>query len=49
MKNSNLEVEPLQAWYYRIFLNSRTPVILLQVDPASGDELEIVCEGCYET
>jgi hypothetical protein len=24
-------------------------VILLRVDPASGDELEIVCEGCYET
>ncbi len=23
--------------------------ILLQVNPASGDELEIVCEGCYET
>jgi hypothetical protein len=30
-------------------LNSRTLVILLQVDPASGDEPEIVCEGCYET
>jgi hypothetical protein len=24
-------------------------VILLQVDPAFGDELETVCEGCYET
>ncbi len=24
-------------------------MILLQVDPASGDELETVCEGCYET
>jgi hypothetical protein len=23
--------------------------ILLQVDPTSGDELEIVCEGVYET
>ncbi len=23
-------------------------VILLQVDPAFGDELEIVYEGCYE-
>jgi hypothetical protein len=23
-------------------------VILLQVDPASGDEPEIICEGCYE-
>jgi len=43
-----LEVEPLRAWYYRISPNSRTLVILLQVDPASGDEPEIVCEGCYE-
>jgi len=24
-------------------------VILLQVDPASSDEPETVCEGCYET
>jgi GTPase len=24
-------------------------VILLQVDPAFGDEPETVCEGCYET
>ncbi len=24
-------------------------MILLQVDPASSDELEIVYEGCYET
>ncbi len=24
-------------------------MILLQVDPASGDEPKIVCEGCYET
>jgi hypothetical protein len=44
-----LEVEPLRAWYYRISPNSRTLVILLQVDPASGDEPEIVYEGCYET
>jgi hypothetical protein len=44
-----LEVEPLRAWYYRISPNSRTLVILLQVNPASGDEPEIVCEGCYET
>ncbi len=43
-----LEVEPPQAWYYRIFPNSRTLVLLLQVDPASGDELEIVCEACYK-
>ncbi len=24
-------------------------MILLQVDPTSGDEPEIDCEGCYET
>jgi hypothetical protein len=44
-----LEVEPPRTWYYRISPNSRTLVILLQVDPASGDEPETVCEGCYET
>ncbi len=46
--HTRLEVEPLRAWYYRIFLNFRTLVILLQVDPTSGDELETVCEGCYK-
>jgi hypothetical protein len=46
---ARLEVEPLRAWYYRISPNSRTVVILLQVDPASGDEPETVCEGCYDT
>jgi len=45
---ARLEVEPPRTWYYRISPNSRTLVILLQVDPASGDEPEIVCEGCYE-
>jgi hypothetical protein len=45
---ARLEVDPPQAWYYRIFPNFRTLVILLQVDPASGDEPEIVCEGYYE-
>jgi len=47
--HARLEVEPLRAWYYRISPNSRTLVILLQVDPVSGDEPEIVCEGYYET
>jgi len=47
--HAHLEVEPPRAWYYRISPNSHTLVILLQVDPASGDEPEIVCEGCYET
>jgi hypothetical protein len=45
----HLEVEPLQAWYYHISLNSCTMVILLQIDPASGDESETVCEACYKT
>ncbi len=43
------EVEPLQTCYYRISPNSRTLVILLQVDLASSDEPETVCESCYET
>jgi hypothetical protein len=43
-----LEVDPPQAWYYCISPNFRTLVILLQVDFASGDELETICEGCYE-
>jgi hypothetical protein len=47
--HTRLEVEPPRVWYYRISPNSCTMVILLQVDPASDDEREIVCEGCYET
>ncbi len=39
---TRLEVDPLQAWYYR------TLMILLQVDLASGDEPKTVCDGCYE-
>jgi hypothetical protein len=46
---ARFEVEPPRAWYYRISPNSRTLVILLQVDPASGDEPETVYEGCYKT
>jgi len=46
---ARLEVEPPRTWYYRISPNSHTLVILLQVDLASGDEPETVCEGCYET
>ncbi len=46
---ARLQIEPLRAWYYRISPNSRTLVILLQIDPASDDEPETVCEGCYET
>ncbi len=44
-----LEIEPPRAWYYHISSNSHTLVILLQVDPAFGDEPETVCEGYYET
>jgi hypothetical protein len=43
-----LEVDPMQAWYYHIYANSRTLAILLQVNPVSGDEPETICEGCYE-
>ncbi len=45
---ARLEVEPPQTQFYRIFPNSRTLVILLQVDPASGDKPETVYEGYYE-
>jgi len=47
--HAHLEVDPLRVWYYHIPSNSHTLVILLQVNLASGDELEIVYEGCYET
>jgi hypothetical protein len=45
---ARLEVEPPRTWYYRISPNSRTLVILLQVNPTSSDEPETVCESCYE-
>ncbi len=45
---ARLEVEPLQARYYRISPNSRTLVILLQVDPTSNDEPKTICKGCWE-
>jgi hypothetical protein len=44
----HLKVEPLRAWYYRIFLNFHTLVIFLQVDSTSDDELENIYEGFYE-
>jgi hypothetical protein len=47
--HARLEINPLQAWYYHISPNSRTLVILLQVNLVSGDELETICEGCYKT
>jgi hypothetical protein len=46
--HARLEVKPPRTWYYCISPNSCTLVILLQIDFASGDEPETVCEGCYE-
>jgi hypothetical protein len=46
---ARLEVDPPRAWYYHISPNSRTLVILLQVDPTSNDKPEIICEGYYKT
>jgi len=45
---TRFEVDPLRAWYYCISPNFHTLVILLQVDPTSGDEFKIVYEGCYK-
>jgi hypothetical protein len=45
---THFEVDPPRAWYYHISSNFHTLVILVQVNPASNDELETVCEGCYE-
>jgi hypothetical protein len=45
---AHFEVDPFQTWYYCISPNFHTLVILLQVDPASSDEPEIIYEGCYE-
>jgi hypothetical protein len=47
--HTRLEVNPPRAWYYRISSNSRTLVILLQVNPIYGDKPETVYEGCYKT
>jgi hypothetical protein len=46
---AHFEIDSPRAWYYHISPNSYTLVILLQIDLASGDEPEIVCESCYET
>jgi hypothetical protein len=43
-----LKVESLWTWYYCIFPNFYTLVILLQVDPAISNEPKTICEGCYE-
>ncbi len=45
---SCFEIKLLQAWYYLIFLNSHTLVILLQVHLAFGNELKTIYEGIYE-
>jgi len=46
---ARLEVNPPRTWYYHIFLNSHTLVILLQIDLTYGDEPETIWEGYYET
>ncbi len=43
--HTRLEVEPPRAWYYHIFPNFYTLVILLQVDLTSGDEPKTIYEG----
>jgi hypothetical protein len=43
-----LEIEPRRAWSYYIFSNSRTLVILLQIDLAFGDGLKIIYKGFYD-
>jgi hypothetical protein len=45
----HLEVDPSRAWYYRIYPNFHTLVILLQLNSTFGDEHKIVCKGHYET
>jgi hypothetical protein len=46
---SRFHPKPPRASYYYIFSNSCILVILLQVDLASDDKPETICEGCYET
>jgi hypothetical protein len=43
-----LEVEPFWTWYYHIFPNFRTLVILLQVDPNFGDKPKTIYENSYK-
>jgi len=45
----HFKIESLQVWYYQFLKNFWTLVILLQVDFAFGDELEIVYKCFYET
>jgi hypothetical protein len=46
---THLEVDPFWAWYYHISPNSHTLIILLQVDPAFGEEPKTIYGGCYKT
>jgi hypothetical protein len=43
------EIKLPWTWYYRISPNSRTLVILLQINPVCSHELKIICEGFYKT
>jgi hypothetical protein len=45
----HLEVEHIRAWYYKKISNSRTFMILLQVNPTFGNEFETIYECFYET
>jgi hypothetical protein len=45
---ARLEIDPPWASYYRISLNSRTLVILLQINLAFNDEPETIYESCYK-
>jgi hypothetical protein len=44
----HFEIKPLQIWYYQISLNYLTLVILLQVNPASGNEPKTIYNFFYE-
>jgi hypothetical protein len=43
-----LKLNPLELGIIAFLKNFRTLVILLQIDPTSSDESEIICEGFYE-
>jgi hypothetical protein len=45
MLHTCLKVDPPRTWYYRSSPNFRTLVILLQIDLASSDEPETICEN----
>jgi hypothetical protein len=44
----HLKIKPLQAWYYRIYSNFHTLVILLQVNLVSSNEPKIFYAYFYQ-